>query len=329
MAKISPHIRLYTKEKAEQVNPETLELWKKYKIDMSVRDLSERTIEGYEGDLFQWFIYIMDNQGNVSVKEITDDDITDFIYFCKQEGNNTRRLKRRMSSIAAFYKFLRRKKLIAENPMEYIERPKKDVDVIVQTFLTVEQVELMKQKLQERVNVAQTEKQKDSSLSLQLYALFSLSTMARVNAVSNTRWEQIDFKERIVSDVLEKEGKIVELYFSTEVSVLLRQLKQFRAENGINDMGYIFYSVYDGEIRKITTETLTQWCKKIGDMIDVPSLHAHDFRHSGATLLKDAGMSLEEVSKILNHQNVDVTQKFYIKDNKTQIRQNKDEFEVF
>ena len=39
----------------------------------------------------------------------------------------------------------------------------------------------------------------------QLYALFSLSTMARVNAVANLRWEQIDFNQRICEKVLEKE----------------------------------------------------------------------------------------------------------------------------
>lgn len=329
MAKISPHIRLYTKEKAGRVNPETLDLWKKYKIDMSVRELATRTIESYEGDLFQWFIYILDNQNNISVKDITDDDITEFIYFCKVEGNNTRRLKRRMSSIAAFYKYLRRKKLIKENPMDYIERPKKDVDIIVQTFLTKEQVELMKTELQKKVDESKTPKQKETALSLQLYALFSLSTMARITAVSNTRWDQIDFDERIVSDVLEKEGKIVELYFSGEVKELLIRLYEFRRKHKIDDGGYVFYTTYNQEVRKATTETLSQWCKKTGEMIGVLTLHAHDYRHSGATLLKNAGMSLEEVSKILNHQGTDVTQKYYIKEDTGKMRQNKDQFEVF
>ena len=66
------------------------------------------------------------NQGNQSIIDLTEDDVTEFLYFCKTEGNNSRRMKRRMASISAFYKFLRKKKLITENPMEFMDRPKKD-----------------------------------------------------------------------------------------------------------------------------------------------------------------------------------------------------------
>ena len=50
MPKISPKIHFYDKEKLEKINPETLKLWNKYKIDMSLRELSDRTVSGYEND---------------------------------------------------------------------------------------------------------------------------------------------------------------------------------------------------------------------------------------------------------------------------------------
>ena len=74
--------------------------------------------------------------------------------------------------------------------------------------------------------------------------------------------------------------------------------------------------------------TLHQWCKKVGLLIGVPSLHCHDFRHSGATLLKHKGMSLEDVSNLLNHQSVEVTKKFYIREDKTKIQLEKDKYEI-
>lgn len=40
--------------------------------------------------------------------------------------------------------------------------------------------------------------------------------MARVNAVANLKWKQVNLEERICTDVIEKEGKIVELSFSVE-----------------------------------------------------------------------------------------------------------------
>lgn len=316
MPERSKRIVLHDDEKLKQINPETQKLMQKYKIDMSLRDLSPKSIYGYEKDLNQWFIYILDHQFNQCVTELSDDDITEFLYFCKQEGNNVERMKRRMAAISAFYKFLRKKKLIKENPTEFMDRPKKGMPVTVQTYLTPEQVELMREKLTEY-----------GDLQLKTYAMFSLSTMARVNAIANLKWEQIDFEARECRDVLEKEGYIVELSFSNEVKDLLLALKKEREEKGINDYGWVFYSRYNNETKPISNGTLLEWCKKIGNMIGVPTLHCHDFRHSGATLLKNMGMSLEDISELLHHSGTDVTSKFYIKKDTSKIKALKDKFE--
>ena len=316
MPERSKRIVLHNEEKLKQINPETQKLMQKYKIDMSLRDLSPKSIYSYEKDLNQWFIYILDHQFNQCVTELSDDDITEFLYFCKQEGNNVERMKRRMATISAFYKFLRKKKLIKENPTEFMDRPKKGMPVTVQTYLTPEQVDLMRTKLTEY-----------GDLQLKTYAMFSLSTMARVNAIANLKWEQIDFEARECRDVLEKEGYIVELSFSNEVKDLLLALKKEREDKGINDYGWVFYSRYNNETKPISNGTLLEWCKKIGNMIGVPTLHCHDFRHSGATLLKNMGMSLEDISELLHHSGTDVTSKFYIKKDTSKIKALKDKFE--
>lgn len=315
MAERSKRIMLYDKEKIKKINEDTQKLMKKYEIDMSLRELSPNTIYSYKKDLEQWFIYILDNQFNQSVLELTDDDITEFLYFCKQQGNNTERIKRRMASISAFYKFLRKKKLISENPVEFLDRPKKGQPIIVQTFLTSEQIALLREKLIENGN-----------LQLRTYALFSLSTMARVNAVANVKWEQIDFKDRVVSNVREKEGKIVDLFFSEEVKELLLALQEERVKNNINDYGYVFHTYRTAPNSPISNGTLNEWCKIIGKMIGVETLHPHDWRHSGASALKNAGMALEDVSALLNHASTDVTKKFYIKEDRRRISELKDKF---
>lgn len=308
---------LYDEEKLELINSETKKLMQKYTIDMSLRELSPKTIYQYQKDLEQWFVYILDNQENKCVTELSDDDITEFFYFCKMQGNNTERMKRRMAAVSAFYKFLRKKKLIAENPMEFMDRPKKGQPVNVQTFLTKEQVELLKAKLVEYGN-----------LQIRTYILFSLSTMARVNAVSSIRWEQIDFDERVVHDVLEKEGKIVDLFFSEEVKGLLLDLKADREAKGINDNGWVFYSNKTMPNQPISTGTLNDWCKIVGELIGVPTLHPHDLRHSAANLLKKAGMPLEDVATLLHHADTSTTVKHYLKPDNSRITEMKDKFNI-
>jgi integrase len=316
MAKRSKRIELFDYDKVEKINQETIQLYNRYEMDMTIRELSPKTIYGYKTDLFAWFIYVYENQGNVSVKQITDEDIEEFIFYCKKQGNNTRRLKRRMSAISAFFKYLRKKRIVNENPMEFIDRPNKDVDVVQQNFLTQEQVDLMRVKLKEY-----------GDLQLETYALFSLSTMARVNAVSNLTWQQINFDEREADDVIEKEGYLVTLYFSDEVRDLLLQLKQQRENNGI-ECPYVFITRYGGEYDKATNTTMHEWAKKIGELIGVPTLHCHDFRHSGSQLLKLAGMPIEEISEHLNHAGLDVTKKFYLRQDKKRMRDNKDKYKI-
>ena len=319
MAERSKRLVMYDSEKIKGVNEETLKLFKKYKMDMELRERSSTTISAYESDLSQWFVYIYDNQGNQSITDLDEDDLTEFFYYCKKEGNNSRRMKRRMSSISAFYNYLMKKRLIKENPMMFIDRPTKDVDVTVQTFLSKEQVELMEQKLQEYTNIH------DGNCQLQTYALFSLSTMARVTAISNIQWKQIGYDNRVCNDVLEKEGKVVTLYFNPKVATLLQNLKQYRIDHNIDDNGYVFITAIG---TKADAGTLFEWCKRIGKMIDIPTLHPHDFRHSGSQLLKLAGCPIEQISELLNHESIDTTRKFYLKADQKKIRELKDKFEI-
>lgn len=135
----SKRIVLHDEEKLKNINPETAQIMQRYKIDMSMRNLSPRTQKHYIYDLEQWFVYIYDKQQNRSVKELTDDDITEFIYYCMSEGNNSERIKLRIATISAFYRFMRKKKLIRENPTEFIDRPKKGLKIITQTYLTAEE----------------------------------------------------------------------------------------------------------------------------------------------------------------------------------------------
>ena len=315
MAERSKRITLYDKDKMDHINPETLKLFQKYQIDMSIRDLSKNTIDQYNADLKQWFIYMYDNQFNLSVLDATDEDVEEYFYWRKQNGNNVCRQKRIMSSISAFYKFLRKKKLIKETPMEFLERPKQGQPIIKQTFLTIEQVNQLRDKLKEY-----------GDIQLHTYIMFGLSTMARVNAMAHLKWEQVDLEERVCTDVLEKEQKIVDLYFSEEVAGLLKELKQYRKENNINDYGWVFCSPYVTPDRYIKNDTLNNWCKKACKMIGVPTLHDHDLRHSGSNILKEKGMDIQDIAELLHHASTETTVKHYLTVNKKKVKENKDKF---
>ena len=93
--------------------------------------------------------------------------------------------------------------------------------------------------------------------------------------------------------VTEKEGYVVDLDFDEYTKDVLLKLRKQREERRI-DCEYIFCSLYDGEYKQINNSTANDWSKFAGNLIGIEILHCHDFRHSEATLLKNAGMSLED-----------------------------------
>ena len=198
-----------------------------------MKGLSEKTIYNYECDLKQWFRFMDKEQFGLSILDATEDDISEFLFYCQEQGNNANRIKRRMSSISALYIFLKKKRLTKENPVELLDRPTAAKPVVVQTYLSTEQVALMKEKLKE-----------NGDLQLEVYALLSLSTMGRVNAISNIKWKQIDFEECEIREVLEKGDKVVDLFFNQEVKNLILKLKAHREANGI-DTEYVFISTQE------------------------------------------------------------------------------------
>lgn len=316
-----------TPEKMASVNHNNIRLIEKY-FNFKNINLSDASKKGYQSDFNQWLVYIMENYSNQEILKMVTDDmdemvdlLEDFIAFCTSVlGNNERRVQRRMSSISSFFLYLRKKRKIKENPIEFLDRPKigkGEKPQIKQTFLSLEQVQTIRQGLKET-----------GDTQLQLYFEFSLSTMARVNAVSNVKVEQIDFKAKRVNDVLEKEGYMVTLFPSSYAMELIDKWLRERKEAGI-ESDYLFITKYGGKwdvVKKVTIQT--HWIKKIGKIVNVPELHAHDLRHTGSDILHKKGLPLETVSKLLHHKSTQTTLDHYLQTDFDKIQDDKSKFEI-
>lgn len=326
------YVRYVTKEKLEKVDKKNLNLIRKY-FNFKNMNLSDSSKKSYESDFNQWLVYINEKYREKAISDehildIIEEDIEDmvdliedYMAFCTSVlGNNERRIQRRMSSISSFFLYLRKKRKIKENPIEFLDRPKVSAGEkpqIVQTFLNEDQIETIRQELRKMGNI-----------QLELYFEFSLSTMARVNAVSNVKVDQIDFNGGTVNRVIEKEGYEVDLFPSDRAFELISEWLKYRRENGI-ESEYLFISKYGGEWKNVTKGAIqTGWIKKIGNIVGIDDLHAHDLRHSGSSLLYNKGMALEEVQRLLNHKSPTTTQQHYIKEDSKKLKDSKKKFEI-
>ncbi|MCY9737445.1 site-specific integrase [Paenibacillus alvei] len=312
-----------TKDKIAKINPKNKEHIRRYFVTKNM-NLSDASKKSYESDFNQFLVYILENYNNIDLMDLdvedTADMIEDYVAFCTSVLlNNERRIQRRLSSISSFYLYLKKKRKIDSNPLDLIDRPrvgKGEKPQIKQTFLTEKEVEQIRKGLK-----------KIGDIQLELYFEMSLSTMARVNAISNIKIEQINFKDMRINDVLEKEGYIVQLFPSKRAIELAKQWIDYRKKEGI-ESEYLFVSKYKGVWKKTEKGTMqASWVKKIGSIIDIP-IHAHDLRHSGSNILFQKGMPLETVSKLLNHKSTAVTQDFYLQINYDKIADEKARFEI-
>lgn len=289
-----------------EVRSENQKLLNKYEQYINIKNLSPRTISNYLLDLNQWMKYMNTKQDNLLVSDVTGDDIEEYIYFRMKEGNNEDRIKRVCCSISAFYKFLRKKKMIAENPLEFLDRPKKCEGVRKKHFLTKEQVQQIKEGI------------KDMDIRIQTYIILSLETGGRISAIQSLTWDMIDNDEDKFEEVIEKGRKAVDLDFYDDTKIMLKKLKEHYEKEGI-DLPYIFVTKYHGEYRCVGQTTLRRWADQAGKVLGIENFAPHSFRRTCATILKDNGVSLEEVSEKLNHSGSDVT-KLYVKTNKTKLK---------
>ena len=308
------NVSIYRREVLEKVNIKSVECLQAYLKNLTLGNLKPSTIENNIATIIRWLEYIYDEMDDKCILDMTIEDIEEYAYYLKNKRDNKpQTISRVLSVIEDVYTYLLKKGMVSINPASYIKRPKdiRRVNEVKRIFLSEEQVEELKLKLEEC-----------GDIQLQTYINFSLSTAARANACACLKWEQIDFDNRMVTDVMEKKSKLVTLYFNEYTKDLLLKLQEYRKENHINDGGYVFvsdrYRYYEdtGEKTHICSSTLGSWAKKAGKMINVPDLSPHDLRRTSANLLLQRGGDIGVVSLLLNHENISTTFRYYV--NKSQ-----------
>lgn len=292
------------------INKQNMLAYQLYKCHNELKGLSEKTITGYEYDLFQWFRFLNLYQEDKTYKEVVSEDIEEYLMFCKTKGNEASRLQRRAASISSFYIFLRKKKKVTINPVDDIEIPRKKVFVREKHFLKMEQVNELKSKIHEL-----------NDLASQTLVLLAINTAARKNALRSIKWDDIDFEEREIQ-VIEKGPKLVTLYFSEDVKNKLLELKEYYKSKGIN-LPYVFVSKYHGKYKQAGNSWVANSVRNAGKLIGIDNLAPHSLRRTSATLMYHNNVDMLTISQILNHESTQTTQ-IYLQINKSKLKTLKD-----
>ena len=311
MAEKRKYTRYVTNELWEAVNPRNKELLDKF--IMGKRKLSESSRAGYINDFQSFFVYLLKNHENKYLfdyeVETAAEIIDDYISFCLSVlGNSERRASRRTSSISSLYIFYKKRRLVKENPIELLERIRGTQGQYVadHVFLTAEQVEAIRERLRRKPNT-----------QLELYFELGLFTMARVSALASMQLDQVNLEKKIIIGVREKEGYIVNFFISTKVKdLIVKWIGERESKEIFSDL--LFCTRTGGNAKSMMQGAYT---RKLSEYAGVKGVTPHALRRTGADLRKKAGLSLETVSKLLNHKSTGVTQASYLQENIEKLRE--------
>ena len=106
----------------------------------SVKNASVHTLRNYTNDLKSFKLFLSKEKIIItSLDEIDKRLIRNFLAHLSFENSSKRTILRRLACLRSFFKYLKRKKLVAHNPMEEIDSPK--LEKAVPKSLSYEQVQ--------------------------------------------------------------------------------------------------------------------------------------------------------------------------------------------
>ncbi len=132
---------------------------------------------------------------------------------------------------------------------------------------------------------------------------FLLSTGIRVGKLVRMNIDDIDFSERecVVYGKGDKERKA---YFDAKTKIHLLNYIESRTDNIA-----LFVSLNKSHSR-LTESGVELRLRETGKKLGVEKVHPHKFRRTMATRVIEKGMPIEQVQKILGHEQIDTTLRY-------------------
>lgn len=255
------------------------------------KEYSKNTISSYKNDLddFKEFLTKIDKDPI----EIDKKDIFNYLVFLSKKKLKPASLRRKISALRSFYKFLIREELIENDPTIDLTLPKKDK--VLPDVISVEEIE----KLVNIIPEKGFKGKRDRALIELLY-----SSGLRVSEIINLKINEIDLKNGYLK-CFGKGSKERIVPFGSFAKDLLIEYIEERDKNNINSD--LLFVTKKGKkiVRQEINNILNRYAKKSKLK---KKIHPHMLRHSFATHLLERGADLRSVQELLGHVDISTTQ---------------------
>lgn len=227
--------------------------------------------------------------------EVTTFDIRKYFAQMISRGNSNRTVENVRSCLSPFFRWMAAEEVIQKDPMIKI-KPIKHEKNQEDPFSEIE-ISMLRDAAADPLDRALIE--------------FLLATGARVSEVVNMKKSDIDFKDNTVNIRDGKGGKDRKTYIT---DVAIRYL-QIYLNSRTDDSDLLFV----GKKGTYTTNGIRNRLNVIASRACVENVHPHRFRHTMASNLARAGMTLQEIQILLGHANIETT-RLYVTTTQDQVK---------
>ena len=247
-----------------------------------IEGCSERTLAYYKATIEHMLSIIV-----TPLRQVQTDDLRTYLAEYQLRNNCSKttidNIRRNLSS---FFSWLETEDYIIKSPIRRIHK--------IRTG----------SKVKETLSEECIEKLRDSCLHIRDLAMIDLlySTGIRVGELVNLNIGEINFEERECI-VYGKGNKQRKVYFDAKAKVHLKRYLEQR-----KDYSEALFVTLDSPFERLKISGVEIRLRKLGRLALLDQrVHPHKFRRSMATRAIDKGMPIEQVQKLLGHQQIDTT----------------------
>ncbi len=251
----------------------------------SERNIADNTIQSYIMDLTD-FCGFIDLE-----KEVSEENIKDYLANLDEKRLKTSSVKRKLSALKQFFKFLYREELITHDPTRFIHQPKSRRPL----------PKIVSEEVIEKLQNAILTLPAPDDIRAELILLILYGSGLRVSELISLKRNTI--VENKFIRVFGKGSKERIVPISARVVLLIPEWLATCKESV-----WLFPSV--NPTKHITRQRVFQILKDlaINSGVDVTKISPHVLRHAFATHILDNGADLLSVKKMLGHQDISTTE---------------------
>jgi len=255
---------------------------------------SKHTIRSYKSDLEQFINFCSESDVNFNPLASDHKIIRKWIIFLMENGNSTRSVNRKITTLKTFYKFLYRDGIIEMIPTDKVTLPK--MSKPLPNFVSKSTMDV----LFDQFEFPQTfEGIRDRTIMLMFYC-----TGMRLSELVNLNIQNVDLNIGQLK-VLGKRNKERIIPFAKELThemeTYIKNRKLFNCTHNILYITSEGNPVYDKLVYRVVN-------KYLGSVTTLEKRSPHILRHTFATQMLNCGADINAIKELLGHASLSATQ---------------------